>query len=129
MMPAIGGELITGMANPRRSLLRRLGARSVERPESASYSDVVVIRALQQLHAREAIPALELLLNDYGHSHVDDLISVTEAAQRAIVRIQSCCSSIGNLRCRLFPKASSNSRYVGRVSTTHVKLTIPEGSI
>jgi hypothetical protein len=55
----------------------------------ASYSDVVVIRALQQLHAREAIPALGLLLNDYDHSHVDDLISVAEAAQRAIVRIQS----------------------------------------
>jgi hypothetical protein len=55
----------------------------------ASYSDVVVIRALQQLHAREAIPALELLLNDYDHSHVDDLISVAEAAQQAIVRIQS----------------------------------------
>jgi len=67
-MPAIGGEFITGMANPRRSLLRRLGARSVERPESASYSDVVVIRALQQLHAREAIPALELLLTDYDPS-------------------------------------------------------------
>ena len=49
---------------------------------------VVVIRSLQQLHAREAIPALELLLNDHGHSHVDDLISVAEAAQQAIARIK-----------------------------------------
>jgi HEAT repeat protein len=50
---------------------------------------VAVIRALQELRARDAIPALTLLLNDHDHSHVDDLIPVAEAARRAIARIES----------------------------------------
>jgi hypothetical protein len=73
MRPAIDGGLITWNGKPRRSILFRFGARFVER---------------QQLHAREASPALELLLNDHGHSHVDDLISVAKAAQQAIARIK-----------------------------------------
>ena len=50
---------------------------------------VMVIHALRELHAREAIPALTLLLNDHDHSHVDDMISVVEAARQAIARIES----------------------------------------
>jgi hypothetical protein len=42
-----------------------------------------------ELRARDAIPALTLLLNDHDHSHVDDLIPVAEAARQAIARIES----------------------------------------
>jgi len=77
--------------------LAQIGDRRAIGPLINSLSDedptkrVVVIRALQQLHAREAIPALTLLLNDHDHdhSHVDDLISVAEAARQAIVRIEA----------------------------------------
>jgi HEAT repeat protein len=75
--------------------LARLGDRRAIEPLINSLSDadpsfrVLVIRALEQLQATEAIPALTLLLNDPDRSHVDDLIPVAEAARRAIARIES----------------------------------------
>jgi HEAT repeat protein len=50
---------------------------------------VQVIRALEKRQAREAIPALTLLLNDQDHSHVDDLIPVAEAARQAIAHLEA----------------------------------------
>ena len=50
---------------------------------------VLLIQALERLDARDAIPALTLLLNDRDRSHVDDLIPVAEAARHAIARIEA----------------------------------------
>jgi HEAT repeat protein len=75
--------------------LAQIGDKRAIRPLISSLSDedpsfrVQVIRALQELQATDAIPALTLLLNDHDHSHVDDLIPVAEAARQAIAHIES----------------------------------------
>ena len=48
---------------------------------------VLAIRALTHLHSKEAIPAIYRLLNDEDHSHVDDLVSVGEAAKEALMQL------------------------------------------
>ena len=48
---------------------------------------VLAIRALAHLHSKEAIPAIYRLLNDEDTSHVDDLVSVGEAAREALVQL------------------------------------------
>ena len=48
---------------------------------------VLAIRALAHLHSKEAIPAIYRLLNDEDSSHVDDLVSVGEAAREALVQL------------------------------------------
>lgn len=47
---------------------------------------VMAIRALERMNAKESIPALYRLLNDKDRSHVDDLIPVGAAAQEALTR-------------------------------------------
>jgi HEAT repeat protein len=48
---------------------------------------VLAIRALAHLHSKEAVPAIYRLLNDEDSSHVDDLVSVGEAAREALVQL------------------------------------------
>lgn len=50
---------------------------------------VLAIRALAHLHSNEAIPAIYRLLDDKDRSHVDDLVSVGEAAREALVQLGS----------------------------------------
>jgi HEAT repeat protein len=73
--------------------LAKVGDRRAVAPLIKSLSDedptvrVMAIRALEHLRAKEAIPALTLLLSDQDYSHVDDLIPVAEAARQAIARL------------------------------------------
>jgi HEAT repeat protein len=48
---------------------------------------VLTIRALEEMRAKEAVPALRCLLFDSERSHVDDLISVSDAAKQALSRL------------------------------------------
>ena len=49
---------------------------------------VIAIESLAKLGAKEALPRLVELLNDNEKSHFDQLVSVAEAAQRAITELQ-----------------------------------------
>jgi HEAT repeat protein len=49
---------------------------------------VIAIQSLEQLHATEALPQLRVLLEDNERSHFDTLMSVAEAASKAIAALE-----------------------------------------
>jgi hypothetical protein len=49
---------------------------------------VLVIYALEALHAKEAVPRLLMLINDYRKSRFGALVTVSEAAKAAIAKLQ-----------------------------------------
>jgi HEAT repeat protein len=75
--------------------LGQIGDRAAIRPLMQSLSDpnpsmrVLAILALQELKATEALPRLHELLGDHEKSNFDKLQSVAEAAQAAIVQLES----------------------------------------
>ncbi len=50
---------------------------------------VIAIQALENLEGREALPHLRRLLGDNGRNHFGELTSVSEAARRAIAKLEN----------------------------------------
>jgi HEAT repeat protein len=50
---------------------------------------VIAIHAIEKLNARETLPDLRPLLNDHERSHLGNQVSVAEAAQAAIAKLEA----------------------------------------